>query len=441
MMAPDPTKNDVYSEPTACAWGSDATLTGKLEAQVREEAYVREEARRAREASEVAKLRAEVDRMQEIAARDTVKETRPAFAELQIIEKKRRALLRRVELPYWRILFFWTNTCVKDVSTDVLVWFTLLIYAGIRITAHLLEVPPEHVAYLETGNIAILGGFLSFFLVMFVDTANSRFLEMYSFSKECSQRLQDVAGLARVQLPREIGLDLVRHFHAAHIAGYVGLNSVGSKTPYSRANFFDVYNQKYRLLTTEETKLLSTKDMDHSPFAFKELIQWCVMDAANARALGHLDGGKENNFVDYVLKFRASMDNLYNYCDQPPHFFYVHFLILLSALYLPLFAIDVGYNTGWGEELYIGLDVLNGLIVFLQCIFVVGLRALGNKMIDPFGEDIEDLSVISYIETTAKICDSIMNSTQLERTWTPKTKDPNEVYYSDDDCDDDDGGD
>ena len=164
------------------------------------------------------------------------------------------------------------------------------------------------------------------------------------------------------------------------------------------------------------------------------------------------------------------MDNLYNYCDQPPHFFYIHFLVLLSALYLPLFAVDVGYNTGWGVEVCewhsaavvpcggplalinllpytfmslpdIGLDILNGVIVLLQCIFVVGLRALGNKMIDPFGDDLEDLSVISYIETTVTICDIIMSSKQPCRTWEAKVRAEDEDYYSDDDCDDDDGGD
>jgi len=75
------------------------------------------------------------------------------------------------------------------------------------------------------------------------------------------------------------------------------------------------------------------------------------------------------------------MPHLYPSFLQYRHFFYIHFLVLLSALYLPLFAIDTAYAAGWGEETYIGLDVLNGVIVFLQCIFVVGLRSLGTKMI------------------------------------------------------------
>ena len=46
----------------------------------------------------------------------------------------------------------------------------------------------------------------------------------------------------------------------------------------------------------------------------------------------------------------------------------------------------------------------------MQCLFVVGLRSLGTKMIDPYGADLEDLSVITYIDRTLEICDSIMSS-------------------------------
>ena len=64
------------------------------------------------------------------------------------------------------------------------------------------------------------------------------------------------------------------------------------------------------------------------------------------------------------------MDNLYNYCDQPPHCFYIHFLVLLSALYLPLFAVDVGYNTGWGTEVceFQGLaGIFRILLILINC--------------------------------------------------------------------------
>lgn len=55
---------------------------------------------------------------------------------------------------------------------------------------------------------------------------------------------------------------------------------------------------------------------------------------------------------------------------------------------------------------------MNFVVVLLQGIFVVGLRCLGSHMIDPYGDDLEDLSVISYIEATLDICSSILTSKQ-----------------------------
>ena len=307
---------------------------------------------------------------------------------------------------------FWSGTCLKEIAADSLVWATLAIYVGIRIFANMIDYVPDSVALLSKTNIGILGGFLSFFLVLFVNQTNGRFLEMYGFSKACSGRIQDIAGLAKTQLPSEVGEKLVRHFNAAHIAGYVGLNAIGMGSPYSKTFFFDHYNADSALLTPGELKVLGHHDMDNSGLCMKELVTWCQMDVAQARKDGHIDSYQEKFMHDKILAFRAAMDGMYDYTDQPPHFFYIHFLVLLSALYLPLFAIDTAFAGGWGAEKSIGLDVLQGIIVFLQCIFVVGLRSLGTKMIDPYGDDLEDLSVINYVEGTLEICQTIMGATQ-----------------------------
>ena len=236
------------------------------------------------------------------------------------------------------------------------------------------------------------------------------FLEMYGFSKACSGRIQDVAGLAVAQLPEDVGEKLLKHMNAAQIAGYVGLNAIGQGSPYSKLDFFDVYNQKYSLLTPKEMVLIEHHDMDNSNMCFKELVTWCQQDVSKARKDGHIDSFQEKAMHDKILALRASMDGMYDYTDQPPHFFYIHFLVLLSALYLPLFAIDTAYSTGWGNEVSIPMDVLNGLIVLLQCIFVVGLRSLGNKMIDPYGDDLEDLSVLTFVEGTLETVEVILHS-------------------------------
>ena len=284
-------------------------------------------------------------------------------------------------------------------------------YIGIRIFANVVDDDtPTNIDLWGSNKISVLGTFLSFFLVLFVNQTNGRFLEMYGFAKACSGRIQDVAGLAKTQLPAELADQLVRHFNAAHIAGYVGLNAIGQGSPYSKAYFFDHYNREYKLLTDEEMRLLDHHDMDNSGLCMKELVTWCQDDVSKARRDGHLDMVQEQYYHDRILAFRASMDGMYDYTDQPPHFFYIHFIVLLSSIYLPLFAIDAAITAGWGAERYVGLDVLNGISVLLQCIFVVGLRSLGTNMIDPFGDDVEDLSVILYVESTLEISSTIMNS-------------------------------
>eukprot|EP00984_Skeletonema_dohrnii_P025349 scaffold14467_cov112-Skeletonema_dohrnii-CCMP3373.AAC.1 len=47
-------------------------------------------------------------------------ETRPDFKELQSIERKRREILLRAELPFWRIIMFWSGTCLKEIASDSL---------------------------------------------------------------------------------------------------------------------------------------------------------------------------------------------------------------------------------------------------------------------------------------------------------------------------------
>ena len=99
-----------------------------------------------------------------------------------------------------------------------------------------------------------------------------------------------------------------------------------------------------------------------------------------------------------ILQLRARMGQLYNAKDLPIPFFYVHFICLLTTLYLPLFAVTSAIEAGTGNDIHWSAGVIKGLVVFLQSIFVIGLRVLGQKMSDPYGDDLIDLSVMYYVE-------------------------------------------
>ena len=100
------------------------------------------------------------------------------WKELNEIEYRRRAILKRVELPLWKILLSWDGTCLKVLSRDWLLWLPLAIYTVIRLQAR-LGFLPVFIVDLGDADIDILGGFLSFFLVLFVNQSNTRFTEMY----------------------------------------------------------------------------------------------------------------------------------------------------------------------------------------------------------------------------------------------------------------------
>jgi len=330
----------------------------------------------------------------------------PEWTTMRRIEDSRLDILKKVELPFWRILAHYRGTCLKGLSFDPLVWLTMSIFVGVRVVARLSDDnAPQTASMLSKSDITILGGFLSFFLVFFVNQTNERFLIMYRFSKSCNGRTQDVAGLASVLFPPELGRQIVRHMNAAHIAGYVGLGG-----PYSKRHFFDHYNKKHNLLTPAEMDSIAHLDMESGSDIMKELVTWCQHDVGIARRAGIIDSHEAKDFHDRILTFRTSMDGIYDYCDQPPHFFYIHFLCLLSAFYLPLFAIDNAYSAGWGDNSDWGIEVLNGVIVLLQSVFVIGLRLLGQKMVDPYGDDPEDLSVISYVEKIIHITEIMLTS-------------------------------
>jgi len=353
-----------------------------------------------------------------------------SWNQLVQIERTRRETKDRVELPLSKILRFWDGTIIVALTKDSMIWLTMVIFIGIRIHSRLAMTDdgnvetPNYVTLLADSNLDILGGFLSFLLVLFVNQANERFFQMYLLSKASAGRIQDIAGLAISNMSPTATHRLVRYMNAAHIAGYVGLGG-----PYKKQNFFDHFNEKHKLLTRAEMGRLNVLEMENGSKNFKELCTWCEKEVTRAQRAGSIDDFQATLMHSKILDLRASMDGIYDYCDQPTHFFYIHFLCVLTILYLPQFAINNGYKAGWANESDVFIEILNGFMTLLQAIFVVGLRSLGQTLIYPFGTDVEDLSVITYVETTIENSFIITTSEQggnldddLETTFMKEVK-------------------
>jgi Bestrophin, RFP-TM, chloride channel len=147
------------------------------------------------------------------------------WKELQRLEKKRRAILKRVEEPFWKTLFHWDGTVLSHLKADSVLWITMSLYIATRVLAR--KGLPDFVSSLDSGRMGIVGGFLTFFIVFYVNQSHKRFFQLYGHSMACKGRIFDAATLARsCAMPTEQALRLIRYMNAAHAAAYIGLSAV-----------------------------------------------------------------------------------------------------------------------------------------------------------------------------------------------------------------------
>ena len=243
---------------------------------------------------------------------DSYHEGYQTWERLNEIEAHRRNILKRTNLPFLKILGFWDGTCLQALSHDWLLWVTMLIYIMIRLQAHFADKLAGFVADLGKTDINVIGGFLSFFLVLFVNQTNSRFWDMYQCSTKCTGKLLDVTSLINQSFPKAHAYRLVRYMNAAHAAGYVGLSET-----YNKVTFFDPINKKYALLSEQEMRRLNEIGLDQHSDAFMEIMEWCFREVRRAKNLKYIDSREAGAITEKLISFRSAMGALYDYEDQP----------------------------------------------------------------------------------------------------------------------------
>lgn len=224
----------------------------------------------------------------------------------------------------------------------------------------------------------------------------------------CKGRIFDVASLAVTYLDGNVATRLVRYMNAAHVTGYVGL----SKT-YPSSSFFAKLNHDLGLLNADEMKRMNTIDLDKGGSANREIITWCLREIQTLHRKNDIDNELAQQFREQILQLRGNIGQLYNAADLPIPFFYVlrsrFYLFAVVALPTTVCHIPSVQGGNW-ERVYWTADMVAGLVVLLQAIFVQGLRILGQKMSDPYGDDQLDLSVIFFCVFTWRQSNRILNS-------------------------------
>ncbi len=295
------------------------------------------------------------------------------YEDLKNIEAKRRKLLKTAKnITRFKMIFAFSETLLPEVLTSRSFATVFILYIVIRILIVQEIVKQEAWFVVTSSSIAMIGGFLSFFLVFFANQSYTRFTTLYGNSMSMEGRIFNVALLARTNLPTNEAWRLMRYLNAAHLLGYVGLSEV-----YSETNFFDPMNENLQLLTESETARVKEIGVDSGGSGYRELIGWCLEIIYHHFHADLLDLNTMDRMVAEVLTLRGHIGGLYDYDDQPIPFVYVHLLTMLVDIYMPLLA--------YANATSVGNDVQGVIITFLAAIYTLGLVAIGRALSDPYG--------------------------------------------------------
>jgi hypothetical protein len=351
------------------------------------------------------------------------------FEQLLDLEYERTELYEKArDFDQFKIARAFVGTILPALFTSPLSWAMAVMYVIIRV---LLRKKVIHIGNdIPTINsvvVSIVGGFMSFFLVFFLSQAYTRFMAQYTISKSITRCITRCAMLSRCSLPYAEALRIVRYLSAAHIVGYCGLSST-----YSIDNLFIPMNKRYHLLTEKEFQRIKSIDIDSGPKALREIIAWCfdiiyrTFDYGNVNGFENLSDYKQWKFaslprkmdtqsltmlLNSVSDLNGSFTELFNYTEQTFPFSYMHLLVFINTCYLILITYTIATFIAVGDSIF--PDLLGAFILFCNFLFVTGMREIGGHMIDPYGSDITDLPIISYIQAGYKSSLEILHANQL----------------------------
>lgn len=323
----------------------------------------------------------------------------PQFQELERLESVRRELLFRTrQTNSFIIMSTYYGTVFQSTIKSVQLWFSLLLYITLRIL-HRTEVvdirsfPPADLTY-----TAVMGSFLSFFLVFFASESYSRYKIQYDISMRCQSDIFDIVTRVRMCVPFNVSMAVTRYLNTAHTLAYCGVSAT-----YNSKNLFLPINSIYKLLTDEELERVLDIGIDPTGTAYREVLAWTCEVLRDQVVQSVVSERIAENTIKIILNLRKELTRLYEYADQPIPFFYLHLVFFISLLYIPVFAYTVAVAVQDSVSQEDAVEIVGLLVIFMNGLFILGIRESGYQFADPYGSDPLALSVMHYVTYTAQM--------------------------------------
>eukprot|EP00599_Poterioochromonas_sp_BG-1_P002735 CAMPEP_0173140288 /NCGR_PEP_ID=MMETSP1105-20130129/4789_1 /TAXON_ID=2985 /ORGANISM="Ochromonas sp., Strain BG-1" /LENGTH=465 /DNA_ID=CAMNT_0014053231 /DNA_START=36 /DNA_END=1433 /DNA_ORIENTATION=+ len=297
------------------------------------------------------------------------------------------------------------GTVIPKILTSRQAWLVIFEYIIIRVLLRekIIE-RGDDLPDISTAALAIIGSFMSFFLVFFVSQAYARFTASYGLSMNIDARIANITYLARSALKPAEAMRLARYANALHAVAYIGLSDA-----YTYSNLFQPLNEKYRLLTDFELQRLNAVGFKKGGACSREIVAWMLdllytaFRESNARkeeGVVPIDNNTLTTMASEILQLRGSIFDMYAAAEQSIPFTYMHLLVLINGGYLILISYCIGVYFALSHSVF--PDLLGAFMLACHIVFVIGMRQIGRHMIDPYGSEVQDLAVPSFLEGTIR---------------------------------------
>jgi len=208
--------------------------------------------------------------------------------------------------------------------------------------------------------------------------------------------------MAREYLSKQGYWRLFRFLNAAHLLAYVGIEA-----GYDETNLFGPFNEKYVLLTAKE--VLSIKEIGFGgESAYLEVLTWALSTLKHEYENGLIPERTMVALIKHCFRLRKTLAKFFEYSSLPVPFSYVQLYSVMTFCFLPLFAHSVAYSyqrqDSSGKSLSNMVMFRDSIVEFgyvlTYTLLVLSLRTLARDLQDPFGHNLEDISVGNILQIT-----------------------------------------
>jgi len=306
--------------------------------------------------------------------------------------------------PGWLMLEvrYIAHTALPRVVCSPTTWGSLVLYA-IAATLRRMEI------WTVTHNPAAVSGaslMMTFIIVFFLGYCYNRHYSQYFAAMKCCGSLIESCALARASMrpgyeSRRAVHQIYRFLNLAHVCGYVGLTPV-----YNHENFLDSFIAEHGLLgegaaDPTERQLVEECGPAKGAYTYIRFINFALLELGSAVESKLITDVLSVEISRTILGLREGLATMYQYHAQVLPYMYVHLVSLMTTVFIAVFAVEKALLFSPDADYTYGL-VLPFLAWTIMCCSCVGLIEVGQTLANPFGSELEDFAVYSFVNSATK---------------------------------------